>query len=152
MKILSSFVTLVSFQPHMTFFLPWQIYRSVSYACQGCINLIKNTVKTIILWNIFTILSNCFLFYVFKYNIFLWGKSWIFSIITPVFNVTWSFSNHPNMLNFLKNFTLSSILKTVVLLLSSQKKKHAASLLALWHSCHWWCCHIALTSNLPCCV
>jgi len=25
-------------------------------------------------------------------------RSWIFSIITPVFSVTWSFRNHSNML------------------------------------------------------
>ncbi len=29
--------------------------KDVSYAHQGCIYLIKNTVKTIILWNIITI-------------------------------------------------------------------------------------------------
>ncbi len=33
-----------------------------------------------------------------KCNLFLWWQSWIFSIITPVFSVTWSFINHFNML------------------------------------------------------
>ncbi len=30
-------------------------WKDVSYAHQGCIYLIKNTVKTVILWNIITI-------------------------------------------------------------------------------------------------
>jgi len=29
-----------------------------------------------------------------KWYLFLWWQSWIFSIITPVFSVTWSFRNH----------------------------------------------------------
>ncbi len=41
-------------------------------------------------------------------------QSYIFSIITPVFNVTWSFRNQYNMLK--KHFLLLSLLKTVVLL------------------------------------
>ncbi len=36
--------------------------------------------------------------YILKSNLFLWWQSWIFSIITPVFRVTWSFRNHSNML------------------------------------------------------
>ncbi len=40
---------------------------------------------------------NTFL-YILKCNFFLWWQSWIFSIITPVFSVTWSFRNHSNML------------------------------------------------------
>jgi len=31
-------------------------------------------------------------------NGFLWWQSWIFSVITPVFSVTWSFRKHSNML------------------------------------------------------
>ncbi len=31
------------------------------YAHQGCIYSIKNTAKTVKLWNIITILNNCFL-------------------------------------------------------------------------------------------
>ncbi len=34
----------------------------------------------------------------FKCNLFLWFQSKIFSIITPVFSVTWSFRNHSNVL------------------------------------------------------
>ncbi len=33
-----------------------------------------------------------------KINLYLWWQSWIFSIITPVFSVTWSIRNHFNML------------------------------------------------------
>ncbi len=40
----------------------------------------------------------CFLFeYILKCNVFLWYQSCIFSIITPVFSVTWSFRNHNNI-------------------------------------------------------
>ncbi len=35
----------------------------------------------------------CFL----KYNLLMWWKNYIFSIITPGFSVTWSFRNHYNM-------------------------------------------------------
>ncbi len=78
--------------------------------------LIKNTVKTAILWTIITI---C----VFYFNI-LWNvihscdQNWIFSIIPPVFSVTWSFRNHSNMLiMFKKHFWLLSMLKTVVVII-----------------------------------
>ncbi len=45
--------------------------------------------------------ADLYLFYYFlflKCNLFLWWQTWIFSIITPVFTVTWSFRNHFNML------------------------------------------------------
>jgi len=29
-----------------------------------------------------------------KCNVFLWRQRWVYSIITPVFSVTWSFRNH----------------------------------------------------------
>jgi len=32
-----------------------------------------------------------------KCHLFLWWQNWIFSIITPVFSVTWSFRNHSDM-------------------------------------------------------
>ncbi len=64
------------------------------YAHQGCNYLIKNTVKTVILCNIITILTLTFFFK----NIFLWWLSWIFNIITTVVSVTWSLRNHSNML------------------------------------------------------
>ncbi len=55
--------------------------------------------------------NSCFLCeYLFKYNLFLWCASWIFSIITPVFSVTWSFRNHSNIL-LKKHFWLLSMLK-----------------------------------------
>ncbi len=37
----------------------------------------------------------------FKYfvnNLFLWWQSWIFSINTPIFSVTWCFINHSNIM------------------------------------------------------
>jgi len=34
---------------------------------------------------------------IFKSILFLWWQSWIFSIITPVFSVTWSFRDHSNV-------------------------------------------------------
>ncbi len=41
--------------------------------------------------NIITVWNNCFLLFLFlKCNLFIWGQSWIFSIITPVSSVTWS--------------------------------------------------------------
>ncbi len=50
--------------------------KEVSSAQQGCIYLIKNTVKTVILLNILTISKNCFLFeYIVKCNLFLWWKA-----------------------------------------------------------------------------
>jgi len=64
----------------------------------------ENTKKIIILWNIMTNnTDNIKLFsisvFIVKLNVFLWGQSWIFSIITAVFStVTWSFRNHTNML------------------------------------------------------
>ncbi len=54
----------------------WLCLKAVSYAHQDCIYLIKNSNKTVILWSL----------------------SWIFSIITSVFSVTWFFRNHFNML------------------------------------------------------
>ncbi len=60
--------------------------KIVSSTHQGCIYLIKNTVKTVKLWNIITIWNNCFLL------------ENIFSFITPIFSVTWSFWNHFIML------------------------------------------------------
>ncbi len=61
------------------FFL--MFFKEVSSAHQGCNYLIKNTVKTVILWNIIPMIKSC-----------------IFSIITRVFSVTWSFRNHYNMM------------------------------------------------------
>jgi len=39
-----------------------------------------------------------FYFNILKRNLFLCWQSWIFSIITPVFSVTWSFRNNSKML------------------------------------------------------
>jgi len=45
-------------------------------------------------------------------------QSWIFSIITPVFRVTWSFRNHSSVLMWCskKLFLLLSMLETLVVL------------------------------------
>ncbi len=55
------------------------------------IYLIKNNVKTVILWNNITILKE--LFSILKIKLFLWKQSWFNSVI-----VTWSFRNLSNML------------------------------------------------------
>ncbi len=42
--------------------------------------------------------------YIFRiYFVYSCGQSWIFSIITPVFSVTWSFRNHSNILIYSRN-------------------------------------------------
>jgi len=42
---------------------------------------------------------NYFLFeHILKCNLFPWSQSWIFSTISPVFSVTWSFRYHSNIL------------------------------------------------------
>ncbi len=65
------------------------VLKEVSYAHQGCIYLIKNTIETLILWILlpFKITD----FYFISCDIKL-----IFSIFS-VFSVTWSFRNHSNM-------------------------------------------------------
>ncbi len=68
---------------------------------QGCTYLIKNTntSKIIDYKKYYDNLNELFsiLIYFKIYNIPVM-QSWIFSIITPAFNVTWSFRNHSNML------------------------------------------------------
>ncbi len=50
----------------------FKILNEISYAHQGCIYLIKNTEKTLILWNLIANSNNGFLFqYTLKYNLFL---------------------------------------------------------------------------------
>ncbi len=50
--------------------------REVSYAHQGCIYLMKNTVKRVILWNIILISNNCCLFkYILTFNFSQWFKA-----------------------------------------------------------------------------
>ncbi len=63
--------------------------KEVSYAPQGCIYLTKNTVITVILWNINTILNNL-VNYILKCN-YSWDSKAEFSTAsTAVFSVTWS--------------------------------------------------------------
>ncbi len=50
------------------------------------IYLIKNTIKTIILWNITLKIVVFYLVYL-KNVIYLFDQSWIFIIITPIFSV-----------------------------------------------------------------
>ncbi len=38
------------------------------------------------------------IWYILKWNLFIWWQRWIVSIITPVFSVTWSFRYHSDML------------------------------------------------------
>ncbi len=73
--------------------------KEVSSAHQGCIYLIKNTGKTVKLWNIFYNLKELFSVWIsVKMQFIAVLKSCIFSIITPVFSVTWFLKNHSNML------------------------------------------------------
>ncbi len=62
--------------------------KEVFHAHQGWIYLIKNAVKTVILWNIITIWNNGFLlfFYILKCNLFLWCKAEFSAANTPVFD------------------------------------------------------------------
>ncbi len=70
--------------------------KQVSSAPQGCIYLMKNPIKTVILWNIITISNNCFLCeYTVKWNLFLWSKM---DFQHHYSSVTWSFRNQSNML------------------------------------------------------
>ncbi len=55
---------------------------------------IKNTLKTVILWNIITIICNIFISvnkYILKCNLFLWCTAEFTAAITPVFSATWFF-------------------------------------------------------------
>ncbi len=73
--------------------------KKISLLCLPSLHLLKNTVKTAILWEIITINITGFFFkYTLHFILFLLLEIWIFSIITPVFSVTWSFRNHSNML------------------------------------------------------
>jgi len=40
------------------------------------------------------------IWYILTGDLWLWWQSWIFSTITPVFSVTWSFRNHSNILTW----------------------------------------------------
>ncbi len=78
-----------------------RFFSKVFYSHQGCIYLVKYLVKTVILWKIITNLSNCFLFeYIVFYSVI---QSWIFSIIIPVFSVTWSFRNSNMLICYSRN-------------------------------------------------
>ncbi len=72
--------------------------KEFSYAHQGWIFFNQKYSKTIILWNIITNKKKILFEYILKCNWILWWQSYIFSIITPVFSVTWFFRNHNNML------------------------------------------------------
>ncbi len=74
------------------------VFNGVSF-CSSSIYLIKNTEKTVILWNFIAISNIGFLFkYTLKYNVFLWCSAEFVSAITPVFSVTWSFGSPSNIL------------------------------------------------------
>ncbi len=60
------------------------IYLFMSYADQGCIYLIKNIVKTVILWHIIKISNNNFQFQcILKCDLFLCCKAEFSVVITP---------------------------------------------------------------------
>ncbi len=76
----------------MQFIWEKMFFKDVSYAHQGCIYLIKNTVKQLHCEILLQFKNNWFLFhYILKCNLCLWWQSCIFS-------VTGSFRNGPNML------------------------------------------------------
>ncbi len=52
----------------------------------------------VILWNCIITQNNFFIWMYYKMSFIPVMQSWIFSIITQVFTVTWSFRNHSNML------------------------------------------------------
>ncbi len=56
-------------------------------------------------------------YYYLKITVVIYScdQSWIFSIVTPVFSVTWYFRNNSNMLIW-KHFFLLSMIKTAMLL------------------------------------
>ncbi len=99
MKVLSSFRFLFRYTAFQKFGVGrlFEVLKKRLFCSQ------KNTV------------NNCFLCEYLL--IYFCDQSWIFSIITPVFSVTWFFRNHSNMLILLKkHFWLLSMLKKVVLL------------------------------------
>ncbi len=74
------------------------VLKTASFCSQGCIYLIKNTEKNLKQENVEILLQ--FKTTIFNCNIhfFSCDQSWIFSFLTPVFSVTWSFRNHSNIL------------------------------------------------------
>ncbi len=70
-------------------------YCFSSSAQQGCIYMIKNTVKIV---KYYCNLKQLFLCECVKLSFISVTQRCIFSIITPVFSVTWSSENHNNML------------------------------------------------------
>ncbi len=92
----------------------------ISYIHQGCIYswsvfdhlfwYIKIVYCEIIWFKMFSI------WYILKWNLFIWWQRWIVSIITPVFSVTWSFRYQFWYidLELNKHFISLSLLKTVI--------------------------------------
>ncbi len=84
-----------------------------------------------------------FYFNVLKCNLFLWRQSWIFSIITPGFSVTWSFRNHSDMLIVLVLSMLTFVLLDIFVetliffprILSSVYFINHFDIFFAW----WWC-------------
>ncbi len=101
---------------HGTPSLKWQIQKLRSNMAKNYIYIYiykretyDHQEKTVIIWNI--TIQNNFHFNIFQNIIYFCDQSWIFSIITPVFSVTWSFRNHSDLL-LKKHFWLLSMLKT----------------------------------------
>ncbi len=77
--------------------------------------MMKNTVNGTVKYIMLQFKTAVFYVNIYKNIIDCCDQSWIFSIISPVFSVTWSFRNHTNML-VKKHFWLLWMLKTVVML------------------------------------
>ncbi len=76
------------------------MFLEVASAHQGCIYLIKNTFKMIIVWNIIANSNGCFLCkYIVKCNLFLWLKLY-FQHHYSSLQCHMIFRNHSNMLIF----------------------------------------------------
>jgi len=75
--------------------LPFKSFGLIRYinAYQDWIYLIKNIIMLLDVLLQFKIYVSIWL----DFKIYCW-QSWFFSIITPVFSVTWSFRNHSNMM------------------------------------------------------
>ncbi len=82
------------------------LFKSLSFGplCSPELHLFDQKYrKKLILWNIITFYKD-----IFRNVIYFCDQSWIFSIITPVFSVTWSFRN-------IFSHLILSMLKTVEL-------------------------------------
>jgi len=82
---------------HGTFVICTTILKVWGFLCLPRVHLF-DTLKISHIAKYYYNLKWLFYFDMLKWNLLIWWQSWIFSIITPVFSVTWSFRNHSNTL------------------------------------------------------